>query len=123
MDSTYERYDCIGSRHADGDGIVCIELWSKWHAECAFTELFWIEYYAHIGCVQYTGNTWSHYWHSDERMFGCCVDLQHSRCTWGDELLVDSTCQHDDLIGSGQYVNFVDDRRFIYRGIISGSRC
>ena len=92
VDSTNECYDCIGSGHADGYGIGCLELWSKWQLECSFTELFWLEYNTHTDGVQYTGNTGRHYWHRNECMFWCCVNLQHSRCTRGDELLVDSTC-------------------------------
>ena len=123
VDSTNECYDCIGSGHADGYGIVCLELWSKWHLECSFTELFWIEYNTHTDGVQHTGYTGRYQRHSNERMSGCSVDLQHSRCTGSYELLVDLTGKHDDFIGSGNDIDIIDHWSGLYGRSSDCSRC
>ena len=43
VDGSDQCHDCSGTRNADGDYCVCIELRCQWIHSRAFTELFWIE--------------------------------------------------------------------------------
>ena len=43
VDGSDECNDCFGTRNADGEHRICIELWCQWIHSRAFTELFWIE--------------------------------------------------------------------------------